>query len=159
MPLFLNRIELRGIRKNEFDGCTGRDVFTKEGPAIEIDLSLSSERAQTRGYPKMITVDNGPEVVSTVFDRWAFAHGVELHFIRPGSGLNTHTQKVSTDASETNALNQCQFPTLAWARRDRMWSIDSNEARPHSALGALAPRAFATTFMRALNSRIRQKVI
>ncbi len=37
-----------------------------------------------RGVPKSIRVDNGPEFVSKVLDRWAYEHGVTLDFSRPG---------------------------------------------------------------------------
>lgn len=38
----------------------------------------------TRGPPKMITVDNGSEFISKTMDKWAYEHGVELDFSRPG---------------------------------------------------------------------------
>jgi len=37
----------------------------------------------TRGKPMLIT-DNGPEFISRALDAWAYAHGVDLHFIEPG---------------------------------------------------------------------------
>jgi putative transposase len=36
------------------------------------------------GRPKRIRVDNGPEFISKDLDLWAWLHGVELDFSRPG---------------------------------------------------------------------------
>ncbi len=36
------------------------------------------------GLPQTITVDNGPEFAGKVLDAWAYGHGIELDFIRPG---------------------------------------------------------------------------
>lgn len=40
--------------------------------------------SQTRGLPKSITVDHGPEFEGQVPDAWAYEHAVQLSFIRPG---------------------------------------------------------------------------
>lgn len=40
--------------------------------------------AKQRGYPRMITVDNGSEFASKALDTWAYAHTAKLNFIRPG---------------------------------------------------------------------------
>jgi putative transposase len=42
------------------------------------------EVAAVRGYPKVITVDNGTEFHSKEMDSWASRNDVRLHFIRPG---------------------------------------------------------------------------
>lgn len=33
---------------------------------------------------KVITVDNGTEFFSQAMDTWAYRHGIQLEFIRPG---------------------------------------------------------------------------
>jgi len=68
------------------------DDCTRECLAIEVDTSITGLRVQavldrladTRGLPKSITVDNGPEFYGQVLDQWAYRTGVELSFIRPG---------------------------------------------------------------------------
>ena len=68
------------------------DGYTRESLWIEVDTSLPGLRvvqvlervAQERGFPETIQVDNGPEFISRVVDQWAYANGVELHFIDPG---------------------------------------------------------------------------
>ena len=39
--------------------------------------------SETRGLPKTIVVENGPELISKALDEWAYRNGVRLHFIRP----------------------------------------------------------------------------
>jgi putative transposase len=38
----------------------------------------------TRGLPKTIVLDNGPEFTGQALDAWAHRRGVQLQFIRPG---------------------------------------------------------------------------
>jgi putative transposase len=77
------------------------DAFTRECLAIEVDTSLPAARV-TRvldklvwqyGLPETLRIDNGPEFISTALDRWAFQHGVALHFIQPGKPVqNAHVE-------------------------------------------------------------------
>ena len=68
------------------------DDFSRECPAIEVDTSLPGARvvrvlerfAETRGLPKEIILDNGPEMIGKVLDQWAWRNGVRLHFIDLG---------------------------------------------------------------------------
>jgi putative transposase len=68
------------------------DDCTRECLAIEVDTSITGTRvkavmerlADTRGLPRSITVDHGPEFEGQVLDAWAYAAGVQLAFIRPG---------------------------------------------------------------------------
>ena len=39
---------------------------------------------ERRGLPQQIVVDHGTEFTSRVVEQWAFARGVQLHFITPG---------------------------------------------------------------------------
>jgi transposase InsO family protein len=41
--------------------------------------------ALSRGAPRMIRVDNGPELISKALDRRAYESGVTLDFSRPGT--------------------------------------------------------------------------
>lgn len=68
------------------------DDLSKECPALEVDHSLTGKRvarvldriAMTKGFPEVITVDNGPEFISKALDLWAFDNNVKLRFIQPG---------------------------------------------------------------------------
>jgi putative transposase len=128
------------------------DTCTRECLAIEVDLSLTGERV-TRvldqllwnyGLPRAITVDNGPEFISTALDRWAHQHGVELHFIQPGKPTQNAYVESFNGKFRDEFLSQARWPTVARARAEaELYRRDYNEVRPHSALGYATPAAFA----------------
>jgi transposase InsO family protein len=68
------------------------DAYTRKCLAIWVDQRIRGEHVVTvvdtvraeRGAPRRIHVDNGPEFVSKVLDRWAYERQVELAFSRPG---------------------------------------------------------------------------
>ena len=68
------------------------DDFTRACLAIDVDTSIGGCRVaevlqrliDTRGKPVMLVTDNGPEFFSLALDAWAYANGIELHFIAPG---------------------------------------------------------------------------
>jgi putative transposase len=116
------------------------DAFTRECLAIEVDTSLPAARV-TRvldrlvwqyGLPFALRVDNGPEFISTALDRWAFQHGVALHFIQPGKPVqNAHVESFNGRFRD-ECLAQAHFPTLARARVEiELWRVDYNCERPH----------------------------
>jgi len=128
------------------------DCFTRESPAIEIDISLPGARvvrvledvALRRGLPQTIVMDNGPELTSRVLDQWAYAHGVELRFIDPGKPVQNAFIESFNGRFRDECLNQHWFVNLAHARRVvETWRLDYNQARPHSSLGYLTPNEFA----------------
>ena len=62
-----------------------KDDCTRECPAIDVALSIPGSRvvemlervARERGYPDVLTVDNGPELRGRALDGWADDHGVQ----------------------------------------------------------------------------------
>ena len=68
------------------------DDFTRACLAIDVDTSIGGRRVaevlqrliDTREKPAMLVTDNGPEFISRALDAWAYAHGIDLHFIEPG---------------------------------------------------------------------------
>ena len=68
------------------------DAFIREELAIDVDQGSKGEQmveamtriAATRGAPRTIRVDNGPEFISKALDRWAYENGMTLDFSRPG---------------------------------------------------------------------------
>ncbi len=117
------------------------DAFTRECLAIEVDTSLPSARVirvldrlvWQHGLPDALRVDNGPEFISTALDRWAFAHGVALHFIQPGKPVqNAHVESFNGHFRD-ECLSQAHWPTIARARVEaELWRVDYNCVRPHS---------------------------
>ena len=134
-----------------FRALTLIDAFTRECPVIEVDTSLPGARvvrvleriAAERGYPKSITVDNGPEFICTAMDKWAFEHGVELRFIQPGKPMQNGHVESFNGRFRDECLSQCWFSTLARARAEiEIWRVDYNAVRPHSALDGRTPEEF-----------------
>ena len=71
------------------------DDFNREALAIDIDLSLPSERVvrsldqiiEWRGKPLAIRSDNGPEYISGTFIAWAERRDIRLDHIQPDGAL------------------------------------------------------------------------
>jgi len=82
------------VTGRRFRALTIVDNFTRACPAIEVDTSLGgvrvvsvSERlSETRGLPKVITIDNEPEFAGKALDAWAYRKNVKLHFITRETG-------------------------------------------------------------------------
>jgi putative transposase len=83
------------------------DVLTRECPLLAADTSLTGQKvgglldqvALERGYPKTITVDNGSEFYSKAMDTWAYRHGVQLQFIRPGKPVENASSLTARSAT------------------------------------------------------------
>ena len=129
------------------------DDASRESLAIEVDSSLPGSRvvrvldaiAEERGgYPARLMIDNGPEFTSKALDEWAYLHGVELCFIRPGKPIENCLIESFNGRFRDECLNLHWFTSLADARRTiELWRQDYNHVRPHGALGGLAPAVFA----------------
>jgi len=128
------------------------DHYTRESPAIEVDLSLPGARvaqvldrlAGRRGLPRSIRVDNGPEFTGRALDEWAHRRGVKLEFIRPGKPVENAFIESFNGRLRQECLEQHWFLDLADARRTiEAWRISYNTNRPHSGLGGQTPAEFA----------------
>lgn len=141
-----------------FDGRPFRilaviDVHTRESLATVPRVSFRAFQvvevldrlAAERGKPRSLRVDNGPEFAGKALDRWAYLNAVELDFSRPGKPTdNAHIEAFNARFRQ-ECLNASWFLSLVDAKdRIESWRRDYNEERPHSALGSLTPRAFAS---------------
>jgi putative transposase len=138
-----------------FRALTIVDTCTRESVAIVCDVSLGGHRvvralqalAATRGLPRTITVDNGPEFHSRVLDAWAHDAGVTLQFSRPGKPVDNTFIEAFNGRLRDECLNQSWFRTLADAQfQIARWRHQYNTARPHRALGGLTPAQRAAQF-------------
>jgi putative transposase len=134
------------------------DQFTRECLVLLVDSSLTGTRvAQTlseivaeRGAPISITVDNGTEFQSKAMDLWAYQHGVQLDFIRPGRPVENGYIESFNGRLRDECLNVQVFLNLADTREKlEHWRQDYNQVRPHSSLGDSAPEEFATAWQAA----------
>lgn len=128
------------------------DQFTRECPVIEVDTSLPGERVvrvldrviAARGTPRVITIDNGPELAGKALDAWAYRHGVLLDFIQPGKPVENAFIESFNGKFRDECLDQHWFLDLADARRlIEGYRQDYNQVRPHSSLANLTPAEFA----------------
>jgi putative transposase len=60
----------------------------------------------SRGLPRTIVVDNGPEFQSRALDAWAFRRGVQLQFIRPGKPVENAYIESFNGRVRDECLNQ-----------------------------------------------------
>ena len=130
------------------------DDFSRECPAIEVDTSLPGLRvvrvldwlAGTRGLPREIVLDNGPEMIGKALDEWAWRNGVRLNFIEPGKPTQNAFIESFNGRFRDECLNENWFLDLDDAREIiETWRIDYNTSRPHSALGYATPEEFASS--------------
>jgi putative transposase len=128
------------------------DIFTRECPMLAADTSLTGKRvaelldgaSAERGYPKTITVDNGTEFYSKAMDAWAYQHGVQLQFIRPGKPVENAFIESFNGRLRDELLNGELFMGLLDARQKlEAWRRDYNQNRPHGSLGELTPDEYA----------------
>jgi len=92
------------------------DDFNREGLAIEVDLSLPSERViralnqviEWRGKPQTIRCDNGPEYISTKLKDWAAGNAIQIAYIQPGNPSRTLTLNATTaPCATTGSVSIC----------------------------------------------------
>lgn len=135
-----------------FRAFTLVDDCTRECLAIEVDTSLPATRviavlerlAGTRGLPRGIVCDNGPEFAGQVLDQWAHRRGVPLLFIQPGKPVQNACVESFNGRLRDECLNATWFWTLAEARATiEAWRVEFNTARPHSSLASRTPSEFA----------------
>ena len=127
-------------------------------PGVEADTSLGGERvarvldrvAATRGCPKALLSDNGPEFTSRVMEAWALDHKVGQEFIEPGKPVQNAFIESFNGRLRDECLNRSWFTSLADAKRQlETWRIDYNNERPHSSLGYRTPTEFASQLKEA----------
>lgn len=130
------------------------DHFTRESLAIEVGQRMRGREvvdvlerlACDRKLPKTLRVDNGPEFTSKVLDQWAYANSITLDFSRPGKPTDNAFIESFNGSVRAECLNENWFMSLDDAKEKiEAWRIDYNEQRPHSALGNLAPKEFASS--------------
>lgn len=139
------------LTRRMFRVFTLEDLFSREALALRPDHSLPAlvvirlldAVAATRGYPRYLRVDNGPEFISRALDGWAYQHGVQLVFIDLGQPVqNAHVESFNGKVRD-EFLNEHWFASIAEAQvLAEAFRIDFNTVRPHSALNYLTPEAF-----------------
>jgi putative transposase len=131
------------------------DDCTRENLALEVDFALSGERmtrvlddiALSRGYPKTIVLDNGPEMRSLAMLGWAQDRGVRLHFIQPGKPVQNAFCESFNGRLRDECLNEYDFTSLLdVGQKLSLWREHYNHQRPHGSLRWQTPEEFSRQF-------------
>jgi putative transposase len=129
------------------------DNCTRECLALVADTSLSGRRVAReldtiigqRGRPDTIVSDNGTELTSNAILGWADDTGVGWHYIAPGKPQQNGFNESFNGRLRDELLNETLFRSLHHARAVlEDWRRDYNEQRPHSKLGWMTPRDYAS---------------
>ena len=134
-----------------FRALTIVDVHSRECLALEVDSSLTGERVvrvlerlkETRGLPRVIQTDNGPEFTGHKLDLWSYRNQVKLFFIEPGKPVqNAHIESFN-GRLRAECLNLEWFTSLREAQQViESWRNCYNQVRPHSSLGNMPPQVW-----------------
>lgn len=141
------------------------DNCTRECLALVADTSLSGQRVAReldaiiiqRGRPDTIVSDNGTEYTSNAILGWADETGVGWHYIAPGKPQQNGYNESFNGRLRDELLNETLFRSLPHARAVlEAWRRDYNESRPHSKLGWMTPRDYATALSGHAGDRAAQ---
>ena len=129
------------------------DDYNRQVLRIETDTSLPALRVirvleqlrESRGLPKMIRVDNGPEFISAKLDQWCKQNKVTLAFIQPGKPTQNAYIERFNGSLRKELLSAYVFKTLDEVReKAQQWADDYNYERPHRSLGYKRPMDLLT---------------
>ncbi len=135
-----------------FRALTIVDVFSREALAIEVGKQLRAENVvracnrlvSQRSAPKRVFVDNGSEFSGRLLDLWAYHHGVQVDFSRPGKPTDNCFIETFNGSLRDECLNVHWFDSMEEAKRQiEDWRRDYNESRPHQSLGEQTPAEYA----------------
>jgi putative transposase len=94
----------------------------------------------SRGTPKMIRVDNGPEFISNKLDAWCKDNNIQLVFIQPGKPMQNGYIERLNGSLRRELLNAYVFRTINEVRLQvDEWMNDYNNFRPHESLNNKTP--------------------
>ena len=117
-----------------------------------MDRSITAERVLddltnlflTRGVPKHIRSDNGPEFIAQAIQKHTEQVGLEMLSIEPGAPWENGFAESFFSCLRDELLNVEEFLILAEARWfARRRHHEHNHERPHSSLGYQTPSEFA----------------
>ena len=130
-------------------GGRAGDTERREALAIEVAKSIPGERvvrvlerlAFTRGKPRVIVMDNGPEFTCKAMFFWAREQHVKLHFIQPGKPTQNAFVESFNGKFREYCLNLHWFRSLRHGRGRRPPSGANRGAEPGAEHPAYRPAA------------------
>lgn len=131
------------------------DEFTRESVALKVERTFVSERVcqtleevvASRGVPRALRMDNGPEFVALVLRGWCYRKGVNGAYITPGKPWENGYAE-SFHARLRDEFMDGEVFVSVWDARVRLGGFRRywNEQRLHSSLGYLTPSEFARRY-------------
>ena len=131
------------------------DEYTRECLATRLGPSIPAQAVVevlewlflTRGVPKYVRSDNGPEFISRAVCQWLKEKGCQTIFITPGSPWENGYIESFFDKLRDECLNREIFGNSKEAQTIvENWRREYNNHRPHSSLDYLAPVDFAKRY-------------
>lgn len=128
------------------------DEFTRENLCLEVEHNMTSEDIinllaelfKTRGSPKHIRSDNGPEFIANALRDWFGKLGIETLYIEPGSPWQNGYAESFNSRCRDEFLALEVFDNLTAAKTlTKTYRANYNEHRPHSSLNYMTPAEFA----------------
>jgi putative transposase len=127
------------------------DEFTRECLAVEVGISIKSERVRRtlqricaeKGNPELIRSDNGSEFVGKAVNEWLAENGIKPVFIEPGKPWQNGKCESFNGKLRDECLSREWFSSVREAQVViESWRKFYNEERPHSSLEYLTPLEF-----------------
>jgi len=105
---------------------------------------ILDQLARTRGLPRVLRTDNGPEFCGRTMLTWAHERGVTLRLIEPGKPNQNAYIESFNGRFRDECLNEHWFTSVPHACVViEAWRREYNDERPKKVLGGLTPTAFA----------------
>lgn len=129
------------------------DEFTRECLTLKVARSITSDRVldalvelfKSRGVPRHLRCDNGPEFIAQTLRDHLANTTVETLYIEPGSPWENGYVESFNSRFRDELLNREEFEDLTEACwHIERWRLAYNEERPHSSLGYQTPSEFAS---------------
>ena len=125
------------------------DEYSRECLALEVDRSITADKVLdiltnlflTRGVPKYIRSDNGPEYISSKLVLWAERKRIRLEHIQPGNPQeNAYVERYNRTV-RYDWLGHYLFESIAEVQEHATrWVWIYNHERPNMALGGITPK-------------------
>jgi len=144
------------------------DEYTRECLSLSVARKLNSHNVLdelsclflTRGIPKHIRSDNGPEFTAKAVREWLELVGVNTLFIEPGSPWENGYIESFNGKLRDELLNGEIFTTLFEAKvLIEDWRQHYNQIRPHSSLGYRPPAPEAIIPQRNYGQTLTQQLV
>jgi len=132
------------------------DEHTREALTITVDRRIDADTTvkvldrlvtERGAVPRLIRMDNGPELTANALRDWCRFTGTGTSYIEPGSPWQNPYVESFGGRLRDELLAVETFSSLLEARvLVEDWRIEYNTIRPHSALGYLTPTDYAKTW-------------